>query len=206
MPLYSGTNLQNGLAGYLNSRNSRRVFAFLPPFSFNRRILWKDATPHNCRWKEFQGAEWRANELDMRRSWVRHSFHPSILSSFGQIYEITIDKMECWTDERKEHVWSRFFGISYCADKIKMVKGGGKGEGKGEKGAGKIDGWRVERVPHISHLLSDPMWWSNVASGVSFADLLARLMSGSDGSRARTGPSIGRPKWQVRHSPAGQLK
>lgn len=39
-----------------------------------------------------------------------------------------------------------------------MVKGGGKGEGKGEKGAGKIDGWRVERVPHISHLLSDPMW------------------------------------------------
>lgn len=39
-----------------------------------------------------------------------------------------------------------------------MEKEREKGEKGIGKGAGKIDGWRVERVPHISHLLSDPIW------------------------------------------------
>ena len=42
-----------------------------------------------------------------------------------------------------------------------MVKSGGKEERRGKrrkKVKGQIDGWRVERVPHISHLLSDPIW------------------------------------------------
>lgn len=91
-----------------------------------------------------------------------HSFRSRAIHRFFlRSVKFTKSRSIKWSDERKERVWSRFFGISYCADKIKMVKGGGKGEGKGEKGAGKIDGWRVERVPHISHLLSDPMWWSN---------------------------------------------
>lgn len=87
-------------------------------------------------------------------------------------------------------------------EKKELVKGVGKTGGR--RG---FYGCRVKRVPHISHLLSDLIWWSNVAASVSFADLLARLMSGSDArSRARPDRSIGRRKWQVRHSPAGQTK